>query len=117
MSDLLLLIGLWFLLSISATFVVGKLLAASSEYLDKEAIMNLPDVNERARGRIYSDPARVRCGECAEVLALTDVNTTAAKEAHDHGWVYTLAAGWVCPTCAPLPRLMDDEPNRVRHGE
>ena len=74
--------------------------------------MNLPDVTVRTRGRIYSDPARIRCGECATVLALTDPDASAAQDALNHGWDYTLATGWVCPKCLPLPRLVDGEPNR-----
>ena len=78
--------------------------------------MVIPDRETVTRGAIYSDPARVRCGECGAVHTLTDPETTAAKEAQAHGWTYTFTSGWVCPLCAPLERLTSGEPNRVHEG-
>lgn len=69
------------------------------------------------RGRILSNPSRVRCGECAAEQPFTDPPQTVAAKAVAVGWVFTTTSGWCCPKCVPLPRLMPGELCRVHLKE
>ena len=66
----------------------------------------------RTRGRITIQPPRVTCGECPETLDVETPDLNVAREAQRAGWDYSMTAGWICPTCKRLPRLLDDEPMR-----
>lgn len=74
--------------------------------------MTPPNEHVKARGRIYSNPAIIRCGECGVLERLTDPDCTAGVEAQGRGWRYTSETGWVCCDCHPLPRLNNGELNR-----
>lgn len=74
--------------------------------------MQSTETKTRKRGHITIQPPRVTCGECPEVLDVQTPDLNVAREAQRAGWDYTMTSGWVCPSCKPLPRLLDGEPER-----
>lgn len=71
----------------------------------------------RERGRITITPPRVTCGECPATLEVEPDDLNVAREAQRAGWGYTMTSGWVCPSCKPKRRLLDDEPMRMNESE